>query len=380
MDVPLRLLLIADSEDDRELLLSVVRAGGYRPSHEWVQTRAELQTALHRHDWDLILAASSLPECSAPAALALLRERRLAVPLIAISPAANEEEIVAALRAGAADCVTLARLSRLLPAMERELLAARGQERAAPSQVQAAPRPLAEAALAELPIGVIVCDGEGRPTYVNASLRALLGGPDGITPEELSHSIEFLQPDGRVPIPNEESPLLRMLRGDEIRSEELTLRSREGAVRQLLASGEVLRHEEGQILGGVLALQDVTRYRQSESHSRQVQKMEAVGRLAGGVAHDFNNILAVILGYSALLLEQLGPDAPASNYLREIQAAGERGAVLSRQLLAFSRKQVLKLEVLDLNTVVTQVSQTLSRLLGEEITLCTDLDPQLPCL
>jgi two-component system cell cycle sensor histidine kinase/response regulator CckA len=116
-----------------------------------------------------------------------------------------------------------------------------------------------------------------------------------------------------------------------------------------------------------------------EDQLRQAQKMEALGMLAGGVAHDFNNMLTVILGFSELLTEQLGPDKPIGRDLREITAAAQRAAALTRQLLAFSRKQILVVAPLDLTNVVRDVESMLRRLLGEQITVITaladDLDP-----
>jgi signal transduction histidine kinase/CheY-like chemotaxis protein len=109
----------------------------------------------------------------------------------------------------------------------------------------------------------------------------------------------------------------------------------------------------------------------------QAQKMEAVGRLAGGVAHDFNNLLTAIIGYSQLLLRRFSADDPVFQELEEIRKAGERAATLTRQLLAFSRKQVLQPKVLDLNAVVADTSKMLSRLIGEDIKLRTVLDPRL---
>jgi signal transduction histidine kinase len=116
-----------------------------------------------------------------------------------------------------------------------------------------------------------------------------------------------------------------------------------------------------------------------EGQLRQAQKMEAIGMLAGGVAHDFNNMLTVILGFSELLAEQIGPDKPIGRDLKEIVGAAQRAAALTRQLLAFSRKQVLVVTPLDLTKVVRDVESMLRRLLGEQITIETaladDLDP-----
>ncbi len=122
---------------------------------------------------------------------------------------------------------------------------------------------------------------------------------------------------------------------------------------------------------------DVTERRNLEAQLRQAQKMEAVGRLAGGVAHDFNNLLTVIIGHSELLAESLGREESLREQAHEIQRAGERAASLTRQLLAFSRQQVLAPQVVDLNTVILGVEKMLKRLIGEDIELATVLDPNL---
>jgi PAS domain S-box-containing protein len=122
---------------------------------------------------------------------------------------------------------------------------------------------------------------------------------------------------------------------------------------------------------------DITERKQLEEQLRRAQKMEAIGQLAGGVAHDFNNMLAIILGYSELLTEQIGPDKPIGQDLREITAAAERAAVLTRQLLAFSRKQVFSVVPVDVSSVVRAVKPMLQRLLGERITVTTTLADDL---
>jgi two-component system cell cycle sensor histidine kinase/response regulator CckA len=133
--------------------------------------------------------------------------------------------------------------------------------------------------------------------------------------------------------------------------------------------------------GGVAArlemATDVSEKKRLESQLRQAQKMEAIGRLAGGVAHDFNNLLGVITGYSELLQKNLRSQDPGQQPVAQIQKAADRGAALTRQLLAFSRKEVIQPKVLDLNGIVTDVGKMLGRLLGEDVHLVTKLGKDL---
>jgi two-component system cell cycle sensor histidine kinase/response regulator CckA len=117
-----------------------------------------------------------------------------------------------------------------------------------------------------------------------------------------------------------------------------------------------------------------------EEQLRHAQKMEAIGQLAGGIAHDFNNLLTAILGYSELVTEQIGPDKPISQDLQEIVSAGQRAAALTRQLLAFSRKQVLSVAPLNLNQVIQGIHAMLSRLIEERIAITIDLAADLPAV
>jgi len=156
---------------------------------------------------------------------------------------------------------------------------------------------------------------------------------------------------------------------------ELQYRRKSGEVRAARTSYELVE------VGGEACLlglsEDVSDRRFLEAQLRQAQKMEAVGRLAGGVAHDFNNLLTAILGYTGLMLRRLPPDDPLRHGAQEIEKAGERAADLTRQLLAFSRKQLLMPQVLDLGVAVAETESMLRRVIGEDIELTTSTEVPL---
>jgi two-component system, cell cycle sensor histidine kinase and response regulator CckA len=149
--------------------------------------------------------------------------------------------------------------------------------------------------------------------------------------------------------------------------------------RKVLVSVSVspIRDKDGRIIGAAGISRDVTEHRRLEDEFRQAQKMEAIGRLAGGIAHDFNNILTAISANAELAMEDLAPDHPVREDLAEIRRAGTRAAALTRQLLAFSRKQVLQPQTINLNTIVHSVEEMLRRVIGEDIVLTPDLMPNL---
>jgi PAS domain S-box-containing protein len=160
-----------------------------------------------------------------------------------------------------------------------------------------------------------------------------------------------------------------------VRNREFGFRKKTGEVGAGLLSADLIEIEGRPC--AITATIDMTGRLQLEGQLRQAQRLESVGRLAGGVAHDFNNLLTVINGYSDFILQGMGPNDPLYPHVHEIKRAGERAASLTSQLLAFSRKQVIEPRPLDLNGVVNDAERMLERLIGEDIELVTKLDPEL---
>jgi signal transduction histidine kinase/ActR/RegA family two-component response regulator len=158
---------------------------------------------------------------------------------------------------------------------------------------------------------------------------------------------------------------------------EYRFRCRDGTLRWLHDQKRLLRDDRGQPVEIVGSWLDVTERKALEEQYRQAQKMEAIGRLAGGIAHDFNNLLTVVLGYSELALEVLDSEDPLREYVGEINAAGTRGASLTRQLLAFSRRQLLVPRVIDFNVLLDEMGKMLRHLIGEDIDLVVRTAPDL---
>jgi two-component system, cell cycle sensor histidine kinase and response regulator CckA len=214
---------------------------------------------------------------------------------------------------------------------------------------------------------------DGRLLKVPPRLGELLGYGEA---ELRSRSVmEVVHPDDLAPIGRE----MRKLVSGAVRTLDHTVRllRRDGGVIWVLANASPVQDASGSTLYFLVYVRDVTERKNLEDQLRQAQKMEAVGQLAGGVAHDFNNLLTAIIGNGELLLRAIEPEDPRRLDVLEINRAAHRAATLVRQLLAFSRKQVLQPRVVDLNTVVTDLSAMLGRVIGEHVELRLELQPEL---
>jgi len=221
------------------------------------------------------------------------------------------------------------------------------------------------------PFGIFRSTPDGQLLAVNPALVSILGYD---SEEELLHknmaADVYVDPAQRARLLDE------VLMLDSLTGESLW-RRKDAKTITVRHTARVVRDAEGRVEYFNVLVEDITEHKLLEAQLRQAQKMEAVGRLAGGIAHDFNNLLTAILGSADLLLDTLSPDAPEREDLDEIRKAAKRAADLTRQLLAFSRQQLLAPQVLDVNALLTNLEKLLRRLIGEHIELRTALAPNV---
>jgi two-component system, cell cycle sensor histidine kinase and response regulator CckA len=215
---------------------------------------------------------------------------------------------------------------------------------------------------------VTMLSADGTSLYESPSVERILGYP----PEEIlgTHSFSLLHPDDHEAV---RQTFAAMLAGEEPVPIEVRLRHRNGSWRTVEALGRRRRQDGEWVV--VVNYRDVTDQRLLQEQLLHAQKLESVGRLAGGVAHDFNNLLTAIGGYSEFLVASFDDDDPRRSDALEIVRASDRAAALTSQLLAFSRHQVLLAEILDLGEVVEELERLISGLLGDDVELSTSVTP-----
>lgn len=499
MKKTLRLLNVEDSERDVALIHRHLTKAGYLLESVRVETLEEMETALEQQEWDIILSDHSMPQFSSINALKLVQERGLDIPFIVISGTMGEDFAVEMMRVGANDYMMKDSLTRLVPAIERELQEA--ENRRARRQAEIALRESEEnyrflfesnpmptwvydlETLSFLAVNEMAIEhyGYSREEFLSMTIKDIRPKEelprlfenlsmyneriertgswkhrkkDGslIDVEITSHRLTFAGRKARIVLANDVTERVRAeeaLRQAEKKYRSIFENSIEGIFRSNvegrfiainpalvkmlgyesadeiienhtitarqhyvdpdkrmelkkileksdLAMGfecefyrknqsklwtksniRVIKDENGTPLYYEGSVEDITDRKSLEEQLRQSQKLEAIGQLAGGIAHDFNNLLTAITGYSFLSLQKLHEEDPLYHNISEVQKAADRATSLTRQLLAFSRKQILQPKVLNLNTVVTDIDKMLYRLIGEDIGLLSILEPDL---
>jgi two-component system, cell cycle sensor histidine kinase and response regulator CckA len=371
MAEPIRVLLIEDSSDDVALATRALQRGGLDVRAHSVATMENLEIALRTGSWDIILSDHSMPGFDGMRAMELVRHMAPEVPFLLVSGTIGEERAVAAIKAGAYDYVPKGNISRLPDAIGRALRDT-AQRRARVSAEEAARRTSDQLrALHDAsPVGIVTLEAGATVVTWNRAAERIFGRP---AREAIGRALPLDAAGSAV----FDRLRQRTLQGDAVSDVELeTHRPPSGKVVVVSCSTAPLRDASGDISGLVAVFADVTRRRELEHHFHLTQRLESLGRLAGGIAHDFNNLMTAILGTSQMLIQDLGEDVRAEE-AKEIRDAALRAAALTKQLLAFSRRQVLQPEVLDLNVLVRDLEKMLRRLLGEQVQLHTELAEDL---
>ena len=372
---PLRVLLVEDNPRDAKLVIAVLKRSGYCLTIDTVTSLASFQEQLERSDREVILADYNLRDWTALEALQALKNSGRDIPFIVVTGTLGDEAAVEVIQRGASDYVLKDRLARLPSAIQRALEEKTLREERKESEKalrasEAAFRGLFESA----PDAIVLVNEDGRITLVNAHAESIFGYA---RKELIGKPVEMLLPErfrerhiGHRTAFQANPTIRRMGVGIEL----FALRKDGVEIPVEVTLSPLRTNEHTEILS---IIRDVSERKQLELQLSQSQKMEAIGRLAGGVAHDFNNHLGVIIGYSELLLDRLPPGDPLRKSATMIREAGQRSASLTRQLLAFSRRQIFEPKVLDLNAVVSDIDSMLRPLIGEDVELVTLLDPSL---
>lgn len=362
---PLHVLLIGSREEDFFLIQEILagNSNSLRAELDHAVTLDEAKIMLQRGDYGLLLFQHEMGNAAAAQLLAEFRQSGVAMPFVLLTEHADERSVADIIQAGAYDCMERSQLNgaNLVRTIRRALSLQSTQQQ----------RQLAEQSLSKLSRAVeqsadtvFVTNSEGTIEYVNPAFESV----SGYSQQEVAgKNKSILQSDLQAPLLYRELwETIRMHHGNR---SIVVKRKKNGEVYYVDESVSPIQNSEGQITHYVCNSRDYTERLRIEAELLQSQKMDAIGRLAGGVAHDFNNLLTIITSYSELALDSVVSGSVTQARLREILSAAHRAADLTRQLLAFSRKQPQALRVAELNPIISGIVNGLLRLIGEDIEL-----------
>jgi len=373
-DKVLRLLCAEDNPRDLKLITEILKKAGYLLELDAVNESRLFRERLEQGEHDLIICDFDIGDWTAIDALGIVKASGKDVPFVVVSGSMGDEAAAECIKHGATDYVLKDRMTRLPSAIQRALEArtAREEQRKAELALRQSVeqyRLLFEAN----PIPMWVFDAENLA--ILAVNEAAVRHYGYSTDEFLKMTLSDLRRPEEVP------HFLAKLAG--VGKQAVTMGSL-GVLKHRKKSGEVIEVEvagsptmfHGRPAGFVL-INDVTERNSLQAQFLQAQKMESLGRLAGGVAHDLNNLLGVVLGYGELAQDHLDPASPLRKNIEGMQKAADRAVSVVRQLLAFSRKQIQQPRMLSLNAIVEDMEELLRRLIGEDIQLSIATDSHL---
>ncbi|MGA7218316.1 MAG: PAS domain S-box protein [Candidatus Sulfotelmatobacter sp.] len=361
----LRVLLVGSKEEDFFLIREILERNRNSLSAELDHASSldEARSMLDRRDYKLILFEHETGDSSAIKLLLEFQRTTGSLPFILLTERADEKAVAEIIQAGAWDCMERSEINGVN--LTRTIRCALSLH-ATQSQRQMTEQSLRKlsCAVEQSADAIFVTNSEGIIEYVNPAFESLTG----YSKEEVMGKSPSLLESGEQP-PSLYRELWETIRGGDVFRKVLANRRKNGQLYYVDESISPIRDSDGRITHFVSNGRDLTERLRIEAQLLQAQKMDAIGRLAGGVAHDFNNLLTIITSYSELALDSVDPGSSTQARIQEILAAAHRAAELTRQLLAFSRRQPQALRVAELNPVVGGAVKTLQRLIGEDIEL-----------
>lgn len=388
MSKKIDILIVEDMAVDAELIERELCKANILFNSLRVDTKPAFLAALCDFKPAIVLSDYNLPQFSGPEALQLLKKRCDFIPFILVTGSLTEEVAVSCMKAGAYDYILKTSLTRLPSAVLNALENARTVEDKMRAEAALHKSEEQYRLIAENTSDLIcLIDIDRNYTYVSPSYREVLGyNPESILGDSC---FAVVHPDDRELAEDEAS---QAIADKKLHRLEVRLKHKDGNWKAFETLGNWIYDSEGRPQHGILVSRDITerkhaeetlreseeKLRLSEEQLRMSQKLEAVGQLAGGVAHDFNNLLTVITGYSDLVLARLDESDDNRTKIEEVKRAALRASSLTRQLLAFSRKQVLQPKLFNLNDLVADMSKMLQRLIGENIEMTTCCGPEAP--
>ncbi|OLE57617.1 MAG: hypothetical protein AUG13_03120 [Chloroflexi bacterium 13_1_20CM_2_59_7] len=360
----MQLLVVGNNEEDFTYLRDLLsKTGDGLLGLDHAHSPEEALARLAQTTYDLLLCDYKSGDGMALHLLHALHKHGLGAPVIFLSDHVDEAAVETAIKAGACECVQTSSLNgATITRAIRYAIDVYCKER----QRQKAEDTLRKLwrAVEQSADLVMITDLSGVIEYVNPAFEALTG----YSPEEAIGQTPRLLKSGQQPPGLYQELWETILSGGVFRGI-LVNRKKNGELFFAEKTITPLRDAEGRITHFISNDRDITERRRLESQLQQAQKMDAIGRLAGGVAHDFNNLLMVISAYAELMQDSLAAEHPLRRNVQEIMTASRRAADLTRQLLAFGRKQMQSLQLLDLNWIIQDINKMLPRLIGEDIQL-----------
>src|SRR6266481_6631625 len=352
----LRMLYLEDTKADFELCLRTLEKGGLRVKVDHVVNEEQFRERLSSEVYDIVLADYRVPGWSGMAAFQLLRSQHLDTPFVLVTGSLGDELAADCIKQGMSDFVLKDRLTRLPIAVTQAI--ERKESADALRRTEAEFQSLVDRA----PIGIYRSSvKEDRFLTVNPALVKMLGyaSADEVMTLKLSRDV-YVKTRERKEVLEEISGL------DSYIGIELQWKRKDGQLMTVRISGRPIRNQEGEAVIQEVVAEDITKQKSLEQQLWQAQRMEAVGRLAGGVAHDFNNLLMVVNSCAELVLQHTSDDR-IRKYAGQIVTAGAKATLVTRQLLTFGRRQVFESRVLDLNLLVRDFTKFLPPLIGEDV-------------